>query len=60
MLMITTIHFEGGYVNWKSQMRFVNQTNTINIENSKIEVLLELFSRKLSSREDIQNVLSNH
>ena len=39
MLMVTTIHFEGVYVIWKGQvrfLRFVDQPNTINTENSEI------------------------
>ena len=52
MLMITTVHFEGGYVAWKGQvmfLRFMDQPNTINIENSEIGVLLDVSSHELYS-----------
>jgi hypothetical protein len=50
MSMITTIHFEGAYVTWKGQvrfLRFMGQPNTINIKNIEIGVLLELSPHEL-------------
>jgi hypothetical protein len=61
--MITTFHFEGAYATWKGQARFlifVDQPNTINIEKSKIGVLLELSSRELYSYEEIHSIIDNH
>ena len=54
--MITIVHFWGAYVIWKGQVRFVrfgDQPNTINIENSEIGVLLELPSLEFHSQEEI-------
>ena len=54
MLMINIVHFEGDYVTRKGHgmfLRFMDQPNTINIENSKIGVLLELSSHELYSQE---------
>ena len=58
--MITIVHFWGAYVIWKGQVRFVrfgDQPNTINIENSEIGVLLELPSLEFHSQEEIQMAL---
>ena len=60
--MINTVHFEGAYVTWKSQvkfLRFVDQHNTINIENSEIGVLLEVSSFELYPQKDIQSIIDN-
>ena len=57
--MITTVHFEGTYVTWMGQVRFVDQPNTINIEKGKIEVLLELSSHELYSQEEVQCIIDN-
>ena len=38
----------------------MDQPNTINIENSKIGVLLELSSHELYSQEEIHNIIDNH
>ena len=51
--MITTVHVEGAYVTWKGEVRFlkfVDQPNTINIENSDIKMLLELSSHEFYSQ----------
>ena len=61
--MITTIHFEGVYVTWKGQvrfLRFVDQPNTINIENIESGVFLELSSHKPYSHKEIHNIIDNH
>lgn len=45
MLMITTVHFEGAYITWKGQVRFLkfmDQSNTVNIKNNEIGVLSKL------------------
>ena len=42
LLMIIVVHFEGVYATWKSQVRYVDQPITINIENNKIIVFLEV------------------
>jgi hypothetical protein len=57
--MITIVHFERTYVTWKDQVRFVNQPNTINIENSKIGLPLELSSLELYPQEEIQSIIHN-
>ena len=41
-------------------LRFVDQPNAINIENSEIGVLLELSSRELYSYEEIHSMVDNH
>jgi hypothetical protein len=60
MFMITTVHFEGAYVTWEGQLRFMGQPNTSNIKNNKIGVLLELSSHEHYSNEDIHSNIDNH
>jgi hypothetical protein len=61
-LMITTVHFAGVNGTWKGQVRFfrfMDQPNTINIENNKIGVLLEMSSHELYSQ-GIRSIIDNH
>ena len=52
--MNTTIPFEGAYVAWKGQVRFVNQLNTVNVKNNNNVILLRSFSHELYSQEEIK------
>ena len=61
--MISVVHFEGTYVTWKGLvrfMRFMDQPNIVNIENSEIGVLSELSIHELYSQKEIQSILGNH
>lgn len=63
MLMITIVQFQGTYVTWMGQVRFVgfvDQPNTINTEKGKIGVPLEMSSHELYSQEAIQHIIDNH
>ena len=51
LLMITIVQYEGPYVAWKGQVRFLmfmDQPNTINIEKSEIRVLLKFVFKHTS------------
>ena len=57
--MMTTVHFERTYVTWKGQVKFVDQPNTVNIENNEIS-LLGLSALELYPQEEIQSIIDNH
>ena len=56
---MTTVHFERTYVTWKGQVKFVDQPNTVNIENNEIS-LLGLSALELYPQEEIQSIIDNH
>jgi hypothetical protein len=63
MSMISVGHFEDAYVTWKGQvrfMRFVDQPNTIIIENGEVGVLLKLSSLELYSQKEVQSIIDDH
>lgn len=62
MLMITIVQFKRACITYQGQARFVkfiDQVNSSNIKNIKIEVLLELSSRELYFEKKIQSTIDN-